>query len=68
MRKIILWIVALLFIALYAIDKRHRDIQRQWGEWKELTLDGAHPEKPGTCFYCEYIKPLISKVYEQEKK
>jgi len=64
MKKIVLYTLLILFVALYVMDKRHRDIQRQWGEWKELTLDGAHPEKPGSCFYCEHVKPLIENWYE----
>ena len=57
--KIILWILGIAFILLWIIADNHRDVERQWGEWKTLTLDGAKPERPGFCFYCTYIRPLI---------
>lgn len=55
MKKIVLGIIIVLFLALYGIAENHQRVQNQWGEWKELTLDGAHPEKPGFCLYC-YIR------------
>lgn len=64
MKKIAFGIILTLFVALYAINEMHRNNEYQWAKWKELTLDGARPEKPGPCFYCEYVKPIIRKIYE----
>ena len=64
MKKVVLIIIGLLFIASLAIDAQHQIIEDEWGKWKTETLDGAHPKKPGPCIYCDYIKPLIQKLYE----
>lgn len=61
MKKVVLWTITLLYIVTDIIYENHRNVEDQWGEWKELTLDGAQPQKPGFCFYCTYIKPLIDK-------
>jgi len=66
MKKFILISICVMLLALYAIDEQHQRIDAEWGVWKELTLDGAKPEKPGTCIYCEYIKPFFQK-YQKEK-
>ena len=55
MKKIFLGIIVILFLTLYGIAENHQRVQKQWGVWKEQTLDGAHPEKPGFCLYC-YIR------------
>ena len=64
MKKVVLIITGVLLIALYAMDKQHKRIEAEWGEWKELTLDGAKPQKPGVCSYCDYIKPLFQKSHK----
>ena len=43
-------------------------MQKEWGEWKEATLDGANPETHGICFYCDYIKPFFLKFHKQATK
>ena len=58
MKKIVIGIIIFLFLALFVIAENHRYVENQWGEWKELTLDGAHPEEPGFCLYC-YIRDKI---------
>ena len=65
MKKIVFGIIIVMFLALYGIAENHQRVQRQWGEWKEQTLDGAHPEKPGFCLYC-YIKDKFSD-YNKDK-
>jgi len=65
MRRIILWSIAVLIIIAYMIDENHRKVEAEWGEWKEATLDGANPQKPGICFYCDYIKPLIQECHKK---
>ena len=60
MKKIFLGIIVILFLTLYGIAENHQRVQKQWGEWKEQTLDGAHPEKPGFCLYC-YIRDKFRK-------
>ncbi len=55
MKKIVLVIIIVLFLALYGIAENHRYVDNQWGKWKEHTLDGANPEEPGFCLYC-YIR------------
>ena len=66
MKKLILISTGVLLIALYAIAEQHQRIDAEWGEWKELTLDGANPPKPGICIYCMYIKPFFQKSHEQD--
>ena len=66
MKRIILWSIAVLFIIAYIIAENHRRVENQWGVWKEQTLDGAKPKKPGICFYCDFIKPLFLKRHEQD--
>ena len=68
MKKVALIVTGVLMLVLYAIAEQHQTIEKEWGKWKELTLDGAHPKKPNTCIYCDYIKPLVDKYYGQEKK
>ena len=64
MKKIVLIIIGVLFVASLAIDAQHQKIEDEWGKWKTETLDGAHPERPSFCVYCDYINPLIQKYYE----
>lgn len=68
MKRIILWSIVVLYIIAYIIYENHRKVEVEWGEWKELTLDGANPPMPGFCFYCDYIKPLFLKYHKQETK
>lgn len=67
MKKIFRCILIVLFILQYVIYENHRKVENEWGKWKEATLDGWHPEKPGPCFYCDYIKPLIDKYGHDDK-
>ena len=73
MKKIVLGIIIVLFLALYGIAENHRYVDNQWGKWKELTLDGANTEEPGFCLYC-YIRDKIrdynedpNNIYSKER-
>ena len=63
MKKIV-WIVVIVVLLQWIIYENHRYVEAQWGNWKEKALDGAQPEKPGFCFYCSVIKPLIEDGHE----
>lgn len=66
MKKILLLILCTLFIFILITAEQHHKEAKEWGEWKESTLDGNHPSSPSVCIYCKYIKPLVDN-YGQDK-
>lgn len=71
MKKIVLWTVGIIVVTAIGIAEQHYWINNARGEWKTewLLSEGLTDMKyPELCFYCDYIKPLISKLHEQEKK
>ena len=70
MRKVIYFIIAVILITAYGIAEQHQSIDAARAEWKTewLISNGlTDMEPPGTCIYCDYIKPLISTGFFPEE-